>query len=63
LWIQGNPSWIRGLLPEANSLVSIPSREYRVCFLQASATSWTTIDNMVDAVARHVYVLRMPTYK
>ena len=39
LWIQGNPSWIRGLLLEANSLVSIPSREHHVCFLQASATS------------------------
>ena len=40
LWIQGNPSWVRRLLPETNSLVSIPSRKHRVCaFLQASATS------------------------
>ena len=36
LWIQGNPSWIQGLLPETNSLVSVPSREHRMCFLQAS---------------------------
>ena len=27
LWIQGNPSWIRGLLPGTNSLVSVPSKK------------------------------------
>ena len=37
LWI--HPSWIRGLLPEANSLVFAPSREHRVYFLQTSVTS------------------------
>ena len=30
--------WIQGLLPETNSLVSVHQREYRVFFLQASAT-------------------------
>ena len=39
LWIRENPSWIWDLLPEANSLVSIPSREYHVCFLQTFVTS------------------------
>ena len=33
------PSLIRGLLPESNSLIFVPSREYRMCFLQTSATS------------------------
>ena len=35
----GNPLWIRGLLLGTNSLVSVPSRKHRVCFLWASATS------------------------
>ena len=39
LWIQENLSWILGSLPETNSLVFVPSREPRVCFLQVSATS------------------------
>ena len=39
LWIQGNPSWIRGLLPKTKSLVYVSLREHRVCFLQASTTS------------------------
>ena len=39
LWIQGNSSWIRDLLPGANSLVSVPLRENCVCFPQASTTS------------------------
>ena len=33
-----NPSWTWGLLLETNGLVSIPSREHRVCFFQASTT-------------------------
>ena len=28
-----NPLWIRGLLSRTNSLVSVPSRGHRVCFL------------------------------
>ena len=35
----GKFSWIRDLLPETNSLVSIPSRDHCVFFLQASTTS------------------------
>ena len=32
LWILENLSWIQGLLVEANSLVSVTLREYRVYF-------------------------------
>ena len=38
-----NPSWIQSLLLEANSLVSVSSGEFRVCFLQASMTSCTLL--------------------
>ena len=30
---------LRGLLPETNNLVSVPSRKHCACFFQASATS------------------------
>ena len=39
LWIQGIPHGFEIYYLETNSLVSLPSRKYRVCFLQASATS------------------------
>ena len=39
----GNPSWIRGLLPRTNGLISVPSREYPVCFLLAFMTSGSSI--------------------
>ena len=39
LWILGTSREFEVYYLETNSLVSVPSREYRVCFLQASATS------------------------
>ena len=49
LWIQGNPSLIRGLLVETDNLVFVSSRKYRVHFLQASMTSFEYILSYVIA--------------
>ena len=39
LWIQGIPRGFEIYYLETNNLVSVHQREYRVCFLQTSATS------------------------
>ena len=48
-----NPSWIWGLLLEANSLAFVPSRKYRVYFLQASATSLCNRHNHASETPLH----------
>ena len=48
-----NPSWIWGLLLEANSLAFVPSRKYRVYFLQASATSLCNRHNHASKTPLH----------